>query len=95
MNTERSVISVFTTRVRQMILQYSEVKKENNELYSMVDERDKKIADLKKRLDAMTEKYNALKTARMLEVTDGDIEETRKRMTKLLKDVNACISLLR
>lgn len=95
MNTERSVISVFTTRVRQMILQYCEVKKENNELYSMVDERDKKIADLKKRLDAMTEKYNALKTARMLEVTDGDIEETRKRMTKLLKDVNACISLLR
>lgn len=95
MNTERSVISVFTTRVRQMILQYNEVKKENNELYSMVDERDKKIADLKKRLDAMTEKYNALKTAKMLEVTDGDIEETRKRMAKLLRDVNACISLLK
>ena len=31
------ILTLFTTRVRQMILQYNELKKENDELYAMVD----------------------------------------------------------
>ena len=47
MPTKETDITTFTTRVRQLILKYQEVSKENTELYAMVDARDKEIAELK------------------------------------------------
>ena len=48
MASNDAYMNVFTTRVRQLILKYQETKKENSELYNMVDERDKKIAELER-----------------------------------------------
>ncbi len=44
MNANEKTLNTFATRVRQMILQYEEIKKENNELYDLVDQREKEIA---------------------------------------------------
>ena len=38
--------------------------------------------------------YDRLKTAKMLEVTDTDVESAQKRLQKLIRDVNKCITLL-
>ena len=46
MDTDERTLNQFATRVRQMILQYKDIEKENNELYAMVDERDAKIRQL-------------------------------------------------
>lgn len=35
-----------------------------------------------------------LKTAKMIEITDGDIESAKNRVAKLIRDVNQCITLL-
>ena len=74
MTANEDKLNTFTTRVRQMILQYKDLKKENNELYAMVDERDKKIKDLQEKLSQAQENYKSLKMAKMLEVTDTDVE---------------------
>ena len=84
MDATEHALNLFSTRVRQMILQYKELKKENIELYSMVDERDEQIKN----------DYNSLKMAKMLEVTDGDLESAQKRLQRLIRDVNKCITLL-
>ena len=41
MNANEKALNTFATRVRQMILQYEEMKKENNDLYELVDQREK------------------------------------------------------
>lgn len=87
-------LNLFTTRVRQLILKYQEIKKENSELYTMVDERDKKIAELERAVSEKEREYQALKTAKMIEITDGDIESAKNRVAKLIRDVNQCITLL-
>lgn len=92
-NNEKT-LNLFTTRVRQMILQYEEIQKENDELYKMVDDRDKQIAELEKRLHQSENDYKSLKMARMLEVTGGDVEGAKKTIAGLIRDVNTCISLL-
>ena len=38
--------------------------------------------------------YDMLKTAKMLEVSNGDLEATRQRINKLVRDVDRCITLL-
>ena len=87
-------LTLFTTRVRQMILQYKDIKKENLELYAMVDERDSKILELEERLRQSEANYNSLKMAKMLTITDGDMEGAQKRIAKMIRDVNKCITLL-
>ena len=77
-----------------MILQYHEVKQENAELYAMVDERDGRIRQLEAQLVQTRNDYASLKMAKMLEVTDGDLETAKKRVAKLIRDVNKCITLL-
>lgn len=94
MDANEKTLTAFTTRVRQMILQYSDLKKENSELYAMVDERDAQIKDLQKKLEQADREYQSLKMAKMLEVTDGDMESAQKRVAKLIRDVNKCITLL-
>lgn len=94
MTANEDKLNTFSTRVRQMILQYKDLKKENNELYAMVDERDKKIKDLQEKLSQAQENYKSLKMAKMLEVTDTDVEGAQKRIAKLIREVNKCITLL-
>ena len=94
MEAQEKILTQFSTRVRQMILEYSQTKKENAELYGMVDERDAQIKQLKADLDKARHDYAALKTARMLEISDPDMEGAKKRLAKLIREVNKCITLL-
>ncbi len=95
MDAAEKTIALFTTRVRQMIIQFEETKKENEELYAMVDERDTAIKRLEAQLTQVHQDYDNLKMARMLEITDGDMESAQKRLAKLIRDVNKCITLLK
>ena len=94
MESNEKTLNTFATRVRQMILQYAELKKENYELYALVDQREQEIKQLQEELSQAETDYNSLKMAKMLEVTDGDMESAQKRVAKLIRDVNKCITLL-
>ena len=94
MTATEDTLNLFSTRVTQMILQYKELKKENADLYSMVDEKDKQVENLKAQITQAQNDYNSLKMAKMLEITDGDMESAQKRLQKLIRDVNKCITLL-
>jgi len=77
-----------------MILKYNETVSENKELYAMVEEQEQRIKDLKDQLARAHKDYDSLKLAKMLEVTDGDLETAKKRVAKIIRDVNKCITLL-
>jgi peptidoglycan hydrolase CwlO-like protein len=94
MTADEKIINLFTTRVRQMILQFNQLKKENEELYVMVDDLEKEKKNLNDQLAQMHNDYNSLKMAKMLEVTDGDLETAKAKVAKLIRDVNKCITLL-
>ena len=94
MSADEKTINTFATRVRQMILEFGRVKQENAELYAMVDERDAQIKGLQERLSQAERDYNSLKMAKMMTISDADMESTQKRIAKLIRDVNKCITLL-
>ena len=94
MGANEKTINTFATRVRQMILKFDEVKRENTELYAMVDERDAQVKALQEKLAQAEHDYNSLKMAKMMTISDADLESTQKRVSKLIRDVNKCITLL-
>ena len=94
MSASEKTINTFATRVRQMILKFEDIKHENAELYAMVDERDAKIKALEEKLAQAQNDYDSLKMAKMMTISDADVEATQKRIAKLIRDVNKCITLL-
>ena len=94
MDANEKSLTLFQTRVRQMILKFSELKKENEELYAMVDQKEAEVKQLKAQLAQAQNDYNSLKMARMLEVTDGDLEGAKARVAKMIREVDKAIKLL-
>lgn len=94
MASDEQTLALFQTRVRQMLLQFQQLKKENDELYAMVDQNEKDIKDLRDKLEQKCNEYDTLKMMKMLEVSDDDIEVTKARLARLIRDVNKCITIL-
>lgn len=94
MDIDEKTLNLFTTRMRQMILLCKEKKQEVNTLYEMLDEQEAKMKQMEKKLVQMQRDYDSLKMARMLEVTDGDLEKAKAKVAKIIRDINKCLTLL-
>jgi predicted RNase H-like nuclease (RuvC/YqgF family) len=94
MDPNEVTLTTFETRIRQMILRFQELKKENNALHVQLQKDEQEIQNLKSKLAQADSNYNSLKMAKMLEITDGDLEGAKARVSKMIRDVNKCISLL-
>lgn len=94
MDENEKILALFTTRMRQMILRFQEMKQEREYLYAELKERDAQMTTLQGKLTQAHYDYESLKMARMIEVSDGDLEGAQKRIAKLIREVNKCITLL-
>ena len=94
MNADEKTIALFTTRVRQLILEYNKIKNENDRLRSMIDERDSALEKMEGQLSQVRNDYESLKMARMVEITNGDLESAQKKISKLIRDVIICFTLV-
>ena len=94
MTPNEKTLATFETRLRQMILRYQALKKENKELYDIVESSEEELAHLRAELEQKDSDYQSLKMAKMIEITDGDLSGAKERLSKLIRDVNRCIAIL-
>ena len=90
MSQNENTLTTFETRVRQMILRFQELRKENEELHTLIGKNEQDIQELRAKLTQADNDYNSLK----MEITDGDLEHAKARLAKLIRDVNKCIAIL-
>ncbi|SEF74478.1 hypothetical protein SAMN05216354_1476 [Xylanibacter ruminicola] len=94
MNPNEKALATFETRVRQMILRFQDMKKETENLRAQIEKNGQDIKDLQAKLTQAENDYQSLKMAKMIEITDGDLESAKGRLSKMIRDVNKCIAIL-
>ena len=94
MTANEKALATFETRIRQMILRFQELKKENKSLYEMLQKNEQDMNQLRQKLEQQQSDYNSLKMAKMIEITDGDLTGDKDRLSQLIRDVNKCIAIL-
>lgn len=87
-------MTTFQTRVRQMILRFRQLQTENEALRKDLDECRAEIKNLQEKLERQADEHQSLKMAKMMKIADGDVEKSKDRLSKLIRDVNKCIALL-
>ena len=94
MTESQQALATFQTRVRQMLLRFQELKKENEALAAVVAANEENVKKLQDQLAQRDRDYQSLKISKMLEITDGDLQGAKDRLAKLIRDVNKCIAIL-
>ncbi len=94
MNSDEKVLNLFTTRLRELILHYQELKSRCATLQKQIVELQDENERLKEQLNKAGNEYTRLKTAKMITITDGDIDTAKEKIAKLIRDVDKCITMI-
>ena len=94
MTANEKTLATFETRLRQLLLRFQELKKENGEVYAMLEANKKTVKELQERINQQQADYDSLKMAKMIEITDGNLDGAKERLSKLIREVNKCIAIL-
>lgn len=90
------MLAEFEVKMKRLMLYCDTLKIENNRLKKELSQKDNLIGNLHLEIDQFKEKYKNLKFAKSF---DSQNEEERliakKRLSKLVRDVDKCISILK
>ena len=84
----------FEAKVRQVLAQFRVLQQENADLYADLEGKDEEIKKLKAELVQSKNDYNNLKLAKMIEISDADIKESKMKISRLVREINKCINIL-
>lgn len=94
-DSEKQQLKQFEAKVRQLIRQYNALLKDNEDLNIQNSQLQDTVRNLSSQLTQSQQDYRILKTARMIEVSDGDMNNAKQTITQLVREVNKCIGLLK
>jgi hypothetical protein len=95
MTSEEKTLSLFETRVRELIIRFNTLKEENDGLRTEIEEKNSLIKQMNDEMGKSRNAYNNLMMARMIEISDGDMESAKSKLSKLIRNVNKCIAILK
>lgn len=81
-------------KLRLLIKRHDSVKSEKKQLQMQVFELQKEIAGLKTENDYLVKKYEDLKVAKVLSVSDGEKKQVKQRINKIVREIDKCIAQL-
>ncbi len=93
-NEEEKILRVFETRVRQLLFKYKEFESEIQSLQTQIKSQREELKALQNQNVSLKNSYETLKIAKMIEVSGDDVQEAKKKLSKLIRDVDKCIALL-
>lgn len=84
----------FESLVRQLMMAYEQERRANKELREALQRSQQTINNQEQQLQQAKREYDTLRTARMLEVCNDDVNNARSRISKLIREVDKCIALI-
>lgn len=95
---EEKLLAEFEAKVRQLVFFCDSLKMENKQLRAKILDQGEEMKSLRLTLDELNAKCENLKFAKSFasdENSGGDVESAKRRLSKLVRDVDKCIALLK
>jgi len=91
---EKNLLVDFKLKVKQIIAKHESLKKEKNQLLERIGELEGSIIQLRQENSLIEQKYENLKLAKMLDVSEDENKDAKNRIQKLVREIDKCIALL-
>ena len=87
-------VKIFASKVRQLILQLQKLKQEKANLEATIQKLKEENEQKSQALDALQVEYNSLMIGKMLNISDKDIETSKRRINNMIRTIDKCITIL-
>lgn len=96
MNTgsETELLDVFEGKVRTLIGMYNDLKAENERLRQTISLNEARENELRQEMERIQSEYGNLKLTKVLSVSGHDLDNTRKKVSGLVREIDRCIEML-
>lgn len=92
---DEKLFSIFEEKLRVLIEQHASLKAQNQVLEARLASASEALAQSEAECAKWQESYRNLKSGRVLEGIDiDDVDNTRDRLARLVREVDRCIALL-
>ncbi|MBK5194721.1 MAG: hypothetical protein JJE08_01625 [Proteiniphilum sp.] len=82
-------------RIKQVMFLCDSVKDENAKVKTELQSKQTQLDEVTKELKQLKTRYDSLKTARTITAASVDVDAAKMKLSKLVREVDKCINLLR
>lgn len=91
---DRKFVADFESRIRLLMRLHQSLKADNDRLNDALKSKDQTIQNLKEENETLKSDYENLKMAKMIQISDSEMEDAQKRISKLVREIDKCIALI-
>jgi len=88
------LLTSLETEVRHLVLLYQKIKRERDELAAELEKTEKKLSEIQNVAQDWETKYQHLKLAKIISISEQEARKTQNRLSKLEREIEKCIALL-
>ena len=92
---DRTIIADFESKLHRLVYEFKQKEELNNELNRKIEEKENLLKELQLRCTALEKNYNDLKQAKIITLRSSGVEETKERISKLVREIDRCIESLK
>ena len=92
---EKNQLSVFEARLRHLMFLHDELKEKNQSLIEALENKEEALQQLQLDYNELEATYTNLKQARIISLYDKDVNDTKQRLSKLVREIDKCLDLLK
>lgn len=92
---DRTLMTAFEEKLHRLVYEYKRMQETNRELSRVLEEKENTLKELQLRCSALESSYNNLKQAKVISLTAEGVDETRERISKLVREIDRCIESLK
>lgn len=94
-NENNKLLVDLEVRIKQVLFLCDSLKDENARLKNEIQLKQKQIDQSTKEMEGLKTKYDNLKTARTITAASVDVEIAQEKLSKMVREVDKCINLLK
>lgn len=91
---ETATLTQFEQRLRLLVYNHQKALLRIKELTNALEQNNRHMQELEERCATLEQNYNNLKQAKVISLSDAEINTTRERITALVREIDRCIESL-
>ena len=92
---DRTIMATFEAKLHLLVYEYTQKEEAVKELSRKLEEKENSLKELQLRCSALEKSYNDLKQARIITLSNDGIDETKDRISRLVREIDRCIESLK
>jgi len=93
-NKYEELINAFETKLRKLISEYESLREQNEQLKTALERKHEDLMQAHQQILEVRNSYDRLRVAQNLGVTDEERVESKRRITKIVREIDKCLALL-